>query len=132
MANTKDGIDILLVDDDEALLVSMADLLLDLGYKVKGFPDADSALSYAMDGKFKIGIFDYKLGGLKNGLDVVENLHMLGCKAVYMMITADVASATRMRAAHLNLFAFINKPVDPAYLVQTLENAVKEADRLAA
>ena len=35
------------VDDDIDLLTSMAELLADFGYKVRGFSDADSALEKA-------------------------------------------------------------------------------------
>jgi DNA-binding NtrC family response regulator len=79
-----------------------------------------------------VGLFDYRLGSLKNGLDVVEKMQALGCKSVYVMITADVEQATQMRAIHLKLFEFMRKPVQPDKLLETVQRALDHAHRAAA
>ena len=125
-------VDILVLDDDVDLLASVADLLTDCGYRVKAFADADSAIEFAMSQSFALGLFDYRLGSLKSGLDVVEKMQALGCKSVYVMITADVEQATQMRALHLKLFEFMRKPVQPEQLLETVERAMEHASRMAA
>ena len=125
-------VDILVLDDDVDLLSSVADLLTDCGYKVKAFADADSAVEFAMDRTFTVGLFDYRLGSIKTGLDVVERMQALGCKSTYVMVTADVEQATQMRALHLKLFEFMRKPVQPEMLLETVERAMEHANRLAA
>ena len=130
-ANTKQ-VDILVLDDDVDLLSSVADLLADCGYRVKAFADADSAIDFAMGQSFAVGLFDYRLGSLKNGLDVVEKMQALGCNSVYVMITADVEQATQMRAVHLKLFVFMRKPVQPDQLLETVQRALDHANRAAA
>lgn len=132
MAVDNRHIDIMIVDDDIDLLTSMAELLADFGYKVRGFSDANSALEFAVDRTFSVGLFDYRLGSLKNGLDVVESLQSMGCKACYVMITADVEQATAIRALHLNLFDFMKKPVEPEKLIGTVRRAMDHAESLAA
>jgi len=132
MAAGNKHIDIIVVDDDIDLLTSMAELLADCGYKVRAFSDADSALEFAVDRTFSVGLFDYRLGSLKNGLDVVESLQSMGCKASYVMITADVEQATAIRALHLNLFDFMKKPVEPEKLIGTVQRAMDHAQSLAA
>ncbi|MGH6820141.1 MAG: response regulator [Methylocella sp.] len=125
-------IDILVLDDDIELLSSVADLLSDCGYRVKAFADADSAIDFAMGQSFAVGLFDYRLGSLKSGLDVVEKMQALGCKSVYVMITADVEQATQLRALHLKLFEFMRKPLQPEKLLETVQRALDHAGRLAA
>lgn len=125
-------VDILVLDDDTELLSSVADLLSDCGYKVKAFADADSAIDFAMGQSFALGLFDYRLGSLKSGLDVVEKMQALGCKSVYVMITADVEQATQLRALHLKLFEFMRKPVQPEKLLDTVQRALDHAGRMAA
>lgn len=125
-------IDILVLDDDIDLLESVADLLADCGYKVKAFADADSAVEFAMGRSFSVGLFDYRLGSIKNGLDVVEKMQALGCKSVYVMVTADVEQATQMRALHLKLFEFMRKPVEPEQLISTVQRALDAAHAMAA
>ena len=132
MRGTDDNrVDILIVDDDVDLLTSLAELMTDCGYSVKAFPDADSALEFALDRRFSVGLFDYRLGSLKTGLDVVENMQQMGCSAAYVMITAEVEQAVKMRAVHLKLFDFMRKPVEPQKLIETVEKAMIQA-RLAA
>lgn len=132
MADAKKQIDILVLDDDIDLMSSVADLLSECGYRVKAFNDPESALEFAMAQTFTVGLFDYRLGGMKNGLDVVESMQALGCKSVYVMITADVEKATQMRALHLKLFEFMKKPVQPEALLDTVKRALDHAEKLAA
>ena len=132
MSQPAKQVDILVLDDDVDLLSSVAELLADYGYRVKAFADADSAIDFAMGESFALGLFDYRLGSLKNGLDVVEKMQALGCKSVYVMITADVEQATQMRAVHLKLFEFMRKPVQPQMLLDTVERALSHANRIAA
>lgn len=132
MTETAKHVDILVLDDDIELLSSVADLLSDCGYKVKAFADADSAIDFAMGQSFALGLFDYRLGSLKSGLDVVEKMQALGCKSVYVMITADVEQATQLRALHLKLFEFMRKPVQPEKLLDTVQRALDHAGRIAA
>lgn len=132
MGTSSKHVDIVVLDDDIDLLSSVADLLTDCGYRVKAFTDAESAIEFAMSQSFALGLFDYRLGSLKSGLDVVEKMQALGCKSTYVMITADVEQATQMRALHLKLFEFMRKPVEPQKLLDTVQRALDHANRLAA
>lgn len=132
MSHPSKQVDILVLDDDVDLLSSVADLLVECGYRVKAFADADAAIDFAMGQSFALGLFDYRLGSLKNGLDVVEKMQALGCKSTYVMITADVEQATQMRAVHLKLFEFMRKPVQPEQLLDTVQRALDHANRVAA
>ena len=132
MSQASKQVDIVVLDDDVDLLSSVADLLSECGYRVKAFADADSAIDFAMGQSFALGLFDYRLGSLKNGLDVVEKMQALGCKSVYVMITADVEQATQMRAVHLKLFEFMRKPVEPEQLLDTVQRALDHAQLAAA
>ena len=120
-------IDVMVLDDDVDLLTAVAELLADSGYKVKGFADPESAVEFAVDRSFKVGVFDFRLGSLKNGLDVVETLQAMGSKASYVLVTADVERATQLRAMGLKVFEFMRKPVQPQQLLDTVERAMELA-----
>jgi DNA-binding NtrC family response regulator len=124
-------IDIMVLDDDVDLLTSVAELLADCGYKVKGFSDPESALEFAVDQKFAVGLFDFRLGSLKNGLDVVETLQAMGSKASYVLVTADVERSTQLRALGLKVFEFMRKPVQPQELLNTVERALQQTSQAA-
>jgi len=129
---TKKDIDILILDDDVDLLTSVAELLTDCGYRVKGFADPESAVEFAVDQTFAVGLFDFRLGSVKNGLDVVETLQVMGAKSTFVMVTADVERSTQMRAADLRVFEFMRKPVQPQELIDTVGRALAFTDRAAA
>jgi DNA-binding NtrC family response regulator len=132
MSNKDKHVDILVLDDDVDLLTTTAELLADMGYKVKGFADPESALEFAMAQTFSVGLFDFRLGSVKNGLDVVETMQALGCKSVYVMVSADVESSTQLRATNLKLFEFLRKPVAPEALLATIERALAQSHKMAA
>lgn len=132
MAGKDKHVDILVLDDDLDLLTTTAELLADMGYKVKGFADPESALEFAMGQTFSVGLFDFRLGSLKNGLDVVETMQALGCKSVYVMVSADIENSTQTRAVNLKLFEFMRKPVAPESLLATIERALAHSNLAAA
>jgi DNA-binding NtrC family response regulator len=132
MASKDKHVDILILDDDIDLLTTTAELLADMGYKVKGFADPESALEFAIGQTFSVGLFDFRLGSIKNGLDVVETMQALGCKSVYVMVSADVESSTRLRAINLKLFEFMRKPVAPEDLLETVSRALAQSQQMAA
>ncbi len=132
MTGREKHVDILVLDDDLDLLTSTAELLADMGYKVKGFADPESALEFAMGQTFSVGLFDFRLGSVKNGLDVVETMQALGCKSVYVMVSADVETSTQVRATNLKLFEFMRKPVAPEALLDTVERAISQSNQMAA
>jgi DNA-binding NtrC family response regulator len=99
---------------------------------VKAFSDAETALEFAMAHDFAVGLFDYRLGSLKSGLDVVEKMQAMGLRSIYVMITADIEQATELRALHLKLFEFIRKPVNPEALLETVRRALDQQSRIAA
>lgn len=120
-------VDVVVLDDDVDLLTSVAELLADCGYKVKGFSDPESAVEFAVDQHFTVGVFDFRLGSVKNGLDVVETLQSMGSKAEFVMVTADVERSTQMRAMGLKVFEYMRKPVQPEELLMTVERAIQQA-----
>ena len=132
MTNSSKHVDVLILDDDLDLLTTTAELLAEMGYKVKGFSDPESALEFAMGQTFSVGLIDFRLGSVKNGLDVVETMQALGCKSVYVMVSADVESSTQVRALDLKLFEFMRKPVAPESLLATVERAMAHSQQMAA
>ena len=132
MTNSSKHVDVLILDDDLDLLTTTAELLAEMGYKVKGFADPVSALEFAMGQTFSVGLIVFRLGSVKNGLDVVETMQALGCKSVYVMVSADVESSTQVRALDLKLFEFMRKPVAPESLLATVERAMAHSQQMAA
>lgn len=112
MTSPAKQVDIVVLDDDVDLLSSVAVVLAQrLRLSREGVCRCRLCNRIRHGQSFALGLFDYRLGSLKNGLDVVEKMQALGCKSTYVMITADVEQATQMRAVHLKLYEFMRKPV---------------------
>jgi DNA-binding NtrC family response regulator len=131
MSVDKRNVDVVVLDNDVDLLTSLASMLAGCGYRVKGFSDPESALEFAVDQNFSVGVFDYRLGSLKNGLDVVETLQAMGSKASYVLLAADTERSAQLRALGLKVFELLRKPVVPQELISSVERAFQRAARAA-
>jgi DNA-binding NtrC family response regulator len=125
-------VDILIADGDAATLGDTGRFLAGMGYRVQECTKAESALDFALEKTFLVGLIDYRLGSIRNGLDLVESLQGMGSKACFVMVTPDVAEARRMRAVHLNIFDYLKKPLVPETLARTMERAIKVARKQQA
>jgi len=59
-------------------------------------------------------------------------MQALGCKSVYVMVSADIENSTQTRAVNLKLFEFMRKPVAPESLLATIERALAQSNLVAA
>ena len=121
---TRKDIDILILDDDVDLLTSVAELLADCGYRVKGFADPESAVEFAVDQTFAVGLFDFRLGSVKNGLDVVEMLQVMGAGAVGCEF-ADVFNAFGSQVTLIDVMPVI-LPLEDADASKEVERSFKK------
>jgi DNA-binding NarL/FixJ family response regulator len=68
-------------------------------YRVKARSSLKQALNAALRRQFAIALVDYRLGSLRNGPDLIEELQFCCPHARFVMITADVEGAMQVCAA---------------------------------
>jgi CheY-like chemotaxis protein len=111
---------ILLVDDDEDICASMADILSDLGYAVDSAYDGPAALELTRQAPYGLALLDYKLPGM-NGVEVYRHIKRLRTTTVGVLVTAFAADRTIAEAQTEGIRQVIPKPVDFGSLIPLIE-----------
>ncbi len=100
---------LLVVDDDTALLVEMAELLTEEGYNVTTAEDGKQALSKMDSDKFDIVFTDLKMPGM-NGIDLLKEIKKAFPETFVVMITGFATVDTAVEAMKEGAFDYIRKP----------------------
>jgi len=117
-------LDVLLVDDEEAILGFLTRYLAARGHAVVATKSATEALRLAAETSFDVAICDLRMPGVDGG-ELIRRLRALpdGDRTRIVIATGEApTSALRARAAELGAAALIEKPYD----VEALRRAVEQ------
>ncbi|MEY2687522.1 MAG: hypothetical protein RL375_1720 [Pseudomonadota bacterium] len=114
-----------LVDDDEAVRLSLAMLIGTVGLRVAGWPDAQSFLQ-RMD-RQAIGaiVLDVRMPGM-GGLALLDELRAQGIDQPVIMLTGHGTVDLCRRAFKSGAAEFLEKPVNDEQLLEALQAAVRQ------
>jgi len=113
---------VLLVDDDPALLRSLA-AALELDFEVVSCNSAERALSLLKSGEFHAVCSEYAMPGM-NGIELFERVAQLPCPIACLLLTgASSFIAQRASVGHYVL----TKPAEPARLASLLTGLARTA-----
>jgi two-component system response regulator FixJ len=127
-----DPIHIALIDDDEAVLDSLALYLARQDVKASGFTTMEGFLA-ALDRAepFDCVVSDVRLPGV-SGLELVRLLVERRVAAPIILITGHGDIDMAVSAIKVGAFDFIEKPFDEARLLASIRNAVEKSRRQAS
>jgi len=127
-----DPIHIALIDDDEAVLDSLALYLARQDVRASGFTTTEGFLA-ALDraAPFDCVVSDVRLPGT-SGLDLVRLLVERRLAAPIILITGHGDIDMAVSAIKIGAFDFIEKPFDEARLLASIRNAVEKGRRQAS
>jgi len=114
---------VLIVDDDRALRVALAGLLRDAGYQVEQAADGPQALARLREAPVDLVLLDVMLPGM-NGLDVLAQARGLEHFPRVVMMTADDAPETLLRAVRGQAYRYLRKPFAPAAIVEVVQEVL--------
>ncbi len=119
---------VLFVDDERLILDSFSPHLRDAGYTVEKAATAEEALQALAIMPFEVLIVDLILPDF-NGLDIIREAKTSRPDITSVVLTgyADVESA--VASLHLNVDDYIEKPCEPAELINRISRAVKRKKR---
>ncbi|MGV1097872.1 hybrid sensor histidine kinase/response regulator [Thiovibrio sp. JS02] len=108
---------VLVVDDEEAIVRFLTEMLDQAGYEVEGF--ADSRLAWETfvrkPDRYDLVITDQTMPGL-TGLDLAKNILVLRADLPVILATGHSEEATRELAGNIGISHFLKKPVSLANL----------------
>jgi two-component system, sensor histidine kinase len=111
----RDGVRVLVIDDETAVRDAMSVLLEDWGYEVIAVSSLDEALA-ALDVAPDAIIADYRLREERTGADAIRALHRRFALDVPALIVTGDTAPERIIKAKQSGFALLHKPVPPAKL----------------
>lgn len=114
---------ILVVDDDNNLRETLADLLEIEGYKVYQAGNGTECLDLVASEFFNVILMDYNLPG-ETGLDLIRKIRSFNQDSQILMITAYASLNSIMEAMKESVYDFLIKPVDFDYLKRTINRAL--------
>jgi DNA-binding NtrC family response regulator len=114
---------VFVVDDDRTLANVISQVLRGAGFQVKTFYDGLPAINTAIGSKPDVIVTDYLMP--TNGLRLASWVrdYCPACKVV--LISGDAPGCTSQQADYGYRFALLEKPVDPATLIQVVTRAVE-------
>jgi nitrogen regulation protein NR(I) len=115
--------EILLVEDDSAIVLTLRRVLADEGYVVTVETNGTTGLERARQHEFDVVITDLKLPGM-NGLELVRTLHAARPRLPILMITAHGTTETVIEAMQSGAYDYLVKPFEMPELLALLARAV--------
>lgn len=116
-------VDVLVVDDEEALRSSVADILRSAGYSVLEAEDGQAALDLLETQQVSVILLDQRMPR-RSGIEVLE---ALSSPQKVILMSAYRFGATDRAAVGNKVFSILQKPVAPVRLLQEVAAAYGEA-----
>lgn len=114
---------IAVVDDDAAARISLVRLLQLEGYDVRGFDSANALIEAPDVGEYSCIVTDLRMPGL-TGLDLQRALDLRGAYVPLIFVTAFGTVPVSVEAMRGGAVDFLEKPADPAALLDAVQRAV--------
>ncbi|MCZ2147346.1 MAG: response regulator transcription factor [Bryobacterales bacterium] len=119
---------ILLVEDEPGLVLTLADLLASEGYEVDTAADGPSGLAKAEEGAYRLIILDVMLPG-KSGLEVCRALRRQGVDTAILMLTAKTQVHDRVAGLKNGADDYLTKPFHPSELLARVEALMRRVHK---
>ena len=120
------GLDVLVVDDEEAVRTGMQVLLEGLGCRVSTAGGCTEALARAKQAVPDMVLADFRLRGNDNGISVIQQLRQQHGPLPALLISGDTAPA-RLREAHAAGLRLLHKPLSAEQLIQAMGETLHES-----
>ena len=115
-----------IVDDDDSLRNSLANLVRSVGFKAQGFSSAEAFLSSNQARDTACLILDVRLAGM-NGLDLQRHIVAAEWRIPIIFITAHADDDARARALAAGALGFLGKPFREEELLSAMDAAFTDS-----
>lgn len=118
-------VQVLVIDDEEAIRIGMQTLLEEMGFSVAVASSTEAALDKARKFEPSIVLADFRLRGDDNGIRSIRELRALWPQLPALLISGDTAP-DRLREARDAGVELLHKPVNAMVLRESILKAVNE------
>ena len=113
-----------IVDDDDALGISLASLIRSVGFRVLSFTSAEAFLDSTQARDSDCLLLDVRMPGM-NGLQLQRYLVAAGWRLPIILISSHAADDARAAALAAGAVGFLYKPFRDDDLLNLLESALR-------
>src|SRR5580765_3034715 len=117
---------ILLVEDEEGLIITLTDRLRSEGFEVTSANDGKKGFDAAVSGNFDLIILDVMLPK-KNGYDVCRDLRQKGINTPILMLTAKGETIDKVLGLKLGADDYLTKPFEVLELLARVEALLRRS-----
>lgn len=117
---------ILLVEDEEGLILTLTDRLVSEGFEVASANDGQKGFELATSESFDLIILDVMLPK-KNGYDVCRDLRQKGIQTPILMLTAKGETIDKVLGLKLGADDYLTKPFEVIELLARVEALLRRA-----
>ncbi|MBS7656478.1 MAG: response regulator [Candidatus Bathyarchaeia archaeon] len=118
---------ILIVDDDEAILDVIKDILELKGYNVDTARTGREAIQKTRAKYYNLALLDIKLPDME-GTQLLSRIHRDTPKMMKIMITGYASLENAVDSLNLGADAYLMKPVETEKLLKTVEQKLREQE----
>ncbi len=115
----QDQLNILVVDDEPGIRITLAGILKDEGHNVIAAEDGYKGITATENTKFNIAFIDIKMPGI-NGIGTFKEIKRISPDTIIFFMTAFLDEDTLSEAAKLETQAILYKPLDPDLILKIL------------
>ncbi|MCX7872291.1 MAG: sigma-54 dependent transcriptional regulator [Verrucomicrobiae bacterium] len=115
---------LLIVDDEQAMRISLGNILNVEGYKASSAESAEQALKLLEREEFFMVITDMRLGGM-SGIELLKFIHQRWQHLPVLVITAYATPKQAVEAIKLGAYDYLAKPFDPDELINAVKNCAE-------
>lgn len=117
---------IMIVDDDEALRVTLQEILLDEGRDVISAKDGYQAIELASEGPLALILMDVQMPGI-NGVDTFLKIKEILPECVVVMMTGYSVESLVQQALSEGALMVLHKPVSIEQILKLLDDVVPQS-----
>src|SRR5712691_5259769 len=114
---------VLVVDDDPAIRLMLEDFLTAEGYRTRSVADGTAAVRAIVEDPPEVVLLDLEMPGL-NGIHALPTIRAVAPHTQVIMVSGVTDTEISRRALANGAFDYAVKPVDIAYLGQSVETAM--------
>ncbi len=120
---------VLIVDDEERVIQSIAGVLEDEGFRVAQAKSGEEAIKVFQEEGPDVTLLDIWMPGM-DGIEVLKRLKWIAPECQVIMISGHATISTAMTAVKLGAFDFIEKPLSLDVLLMTIHRALNHQKEL--
>ncbi len=120
---------VLIVDDEESVVQSIAGVLEDEGFQVAKAKEGEEAIKVFQQEEPDVTLLDIWMPGM-DGIEVLKRLRWIAPDCQVIMISGHATISTAMTSVKLGAFDFIEKPLSLDVLLMTIRRALDHQKEL--